>query len=103
MTRTLGINRQVRQANRLLLKSSSARRFCQEMFLSFMGSSLLNWLGAISILFFQNYQRDATENSDRRQYQAQCYGLTEENDATQGRNDRNTELYCCSIGGFQRR
>ena len=60
-------------------------------------------LGAINLLFLQNHQRNATENSDGRQYQAQRDGLTEEYDGTQGRNDRHTELHCRSIGSFQRR
>ena len=55
------------------------------------------------MLFLQDHQRDTTEYGYGRQYQAQCHGLTEENDATQGRNDRNTELHCPSLGGFQRR
>ena len=55
------------------------------------------------MLFLQYHQRDATEYGDGRQYQAQCQGLTEENDATQGGNERYTELHCRSLGGFQRR
>jgi hypothetical protein len=59
------------------------------------------------MLFLQYHQRDTTEYGYGRQYQAQCQGLAEENDATQGRNDRNTELHCrslgCSLGGFLRR
>jgi hypothetical protein len=49
-------------------------------------------LGAVRILFLQNYERDSTEYGYGRQHQAQGYGLTEKNDATQGRNDRNTEF-----------
>jgi hypothetical protein len=54
-------------------------------------------MDAIRMLFLQNHQRDTAEYGDGRQYQAQCQGLTEENDATQGRNDRDTELHCRSL------
>ena len=54
------------------------------------------------MLLLQNYERDPAEYGDGRQYQAQGYGLTQENDATQGGNDRNAELHCRGVGSFQR-
>ncbi len=60
-------------------------------------------LGAIGMSLLPNDQCDSTENSYGRQYQAPGYGLTEKNDATQGRNDWNAELQCSGMGSFQRR
>ena len=56
---------------------------------------------AFCIFLLQNDQRDPTEYGYGRQYQTQGYGFPEKKDATQGRNDRNTELHCRSVGCFQ--
>lgn len=60
-------------------------------------------LGAITMVLLQNYQCNPTENSHGCQNQAQGYRLSEENDTTQGSNDRDTKLHGSSIGIFQRR
>jgi hypothetical protein len=57
---------------------------------------------ATRLLLLQYHQRNATEYRDGRQYQAQCQGLAEKYDAAEGRYDRDTELHCRSLGGFQR-
>ena len=56
---------------------------------------------SIRVFFLENDQRDSTKNRDGRKYQAHGDGLTKENNAAQGRKDRNTELHCCSVGRFQ--
>ena len=67
-------------------------------------SQAVRWnglLGGVSISLLQNYQGDSTENGCAGHRQAQGYGLTEEDEATQGRNDRNAKLHCCRAGSFQ--
>jgi len=67
---------------------------CRQISSGFPSTRLDCLFGAAALLSVRHDQRDSAKYRRRRQYQSQRHGFTQENDATDCRKYRNTQLYC---------